>query len=62
MKNNKTLIIAYFIFASIFVACITLAAIHSDKYGLLCWYLLPAFTTFCCLCCCTTDNRNGGNK
>lgn len=62
MKNNNALIIAYFIFASIFVACITLAAIHSEKYGLLCWNLLPTFTTFVCLVCCASDGKKGGKE
>lgn len=62
MKNNKTLIIAHFIFASIFVACITLIADRSAKYGLTAWYLVPMFTSFVCLCCCTTDSRNGGKE
>lgn len=60
MRNNNVLIIAYFIFASIFVASITLAAIHSAKYGLLWWYLLPTFTTFCCVVGCSSDSRKGG--
>ena len=60
MRNNNVLIIAYFVFASILVASITLAAIHSAKYGLLWWYLLPTFTTFCCVVGCSSDSRKGG--
>ena len=58
MRNNNVLAIAYFIFASVFVASITLAAIHSAKYGLLWWYLLPTITSFVCLACCESkDNK-----
>lgn len=62
MKNNNALIIAHFIFASIFVACITLATIHSDKYSLMAWNLLPTFTSFVCLVCCASDSRKGGKE
>lgn len=61
MKQN-ILIIAHFVWASIFITLITLAAYRSGNYGLMWWYLLPTFTTFCCLCCCSTDSRKGGKE
>lgn len=60
MKKNNVLIIAHFIFASIFVAFITLLADRSGKYGLTWWYLLPVFTSFVCLVCCASDDKKGG--
>lgn len=59
--TKKTLIIMNFIFASIFVVCITMAAIYSAKYGLMWWYILPTFTSlFCCLVVCASDGNKGG--
>ena len=44
---KRTAVITSFIFNTVFVACITLAAIRLDMAGLLWCYLLPSFITFC---------------
>ncbi len=45
MKRSS--VIASHAFNAVFIGCITAAAIHFDKIGLLWWYLLPAFCAFC---------------
>lgn len=52
MKSKNTLIILHFIFATVFLCCISAAAIYFNKSGLMWWYLIPAITTFVTLILC----------
>ncbi len=42
MNATKTCVILHGIVTVTFIVCITIAAIYSNKYGLLWWYLIPA--------------------
>lgn len=48
MKTNTAMVwmtLCHCIVQIVFICCITFAAISSNRYGLLWWYILPALTT-----------------
>jgi len=50
--RSTIFIVMYFIFAIVFVGCITAAAVFFNKSGLLWWFILPTITTFFALISC----------
>ena len=59
MRNsNNVLIVLHYLTMIALVICITVAAIHFEKIGILWWYILPGLNGITL----SSGGMNGGNK